>query len=503
MANLTKYTRTQTGAMTRHYERAKDKNGEYLKFGNQDIDTSKSHLNYNLAPERNGGQLEFIKQRTSEVRCLARENINVMCSWIITAPEGLATGREYREKQRPLLRFEGRQAEENLKTFFEESYKFLNERYAKGSDRNVISAYVHMDETTPHMHYAFVPVVWDSKKGIDKVAAKTAVGRLDLSTFHPELERHMANVFGCEIGILNDATKEGNKSIEELKQGTAKAELEKMDYEKANLEGYNYYLRLENRDGEKQREDLTADNQRLELENREKERLLIEKQNELKNIDVNIAQKRAVLDDLEARYTLPLKKEIEALKGQKNTLKTDIKINAEQLKNIKGVVLNKNEVNQIQQNIEFTAFGNKIKIKKEDYDNLVKTALDNPNIKNSEKIIRASDKIAELKTENEELRQENKDLKQRVSASWSERTHYANKSYNLELKIDDIETKMDNIKKQYQAYQNRVGKVLSKISPEADKQFRSEWQNESALEQEAQETMERMERARDMGGYER
>jgi len=70
-----------------------------------------------------------------------------MCSWVITAPKNL-TDSEHR-------------------LFFQEVYSFLNQRYADGSDKNVISAYVHMDESMPHLHYAFVPVVHDKKKGID------------------------------------------------------------------------------------------------------------------------------------------------------------------------------------------------------------------------------------------------------------------------------------------------------------------------------------------------
>jgi len=163
-------------------------------------------LNYNLAPERDGGQLSFISKRTSEVKFHNRENVNVMCSWVITAPKDLADNEHA--------------------IFFRESYAFLNQRYADGRDTNVISAYIHMDETQPHLHYAFVPVVHDNKKGIDKVSAKIAVDRRDLQTFHQDLEQHMAGVFGREIGILNEATKDGNKSIDELKRGTAQAELD-------------------------------------------------------------------------------------------------------------------------------------------------------------------------------------------------------------------------------------------------------------------------------------
>ena len=58
----------------------------------------------------------------------------------------------------------------------------MNERYGK---ENVISAYVHFDEVTPHMHYAFVPVVEDKKKGGYKLSAKSHNKKL--GTFHKTL----------------------------------------------------------------------------------------------------------------------------------------------------------------------------------------------------------------------------------------------------------------------------------------------------------------------------
>jgi len=225
MANVQKYTKAQIGGLTRHYERSKKENGEYQQFGNQEIDISKSHLNYNLAPERDGGQLTFINNRTSEVKCQNRSDVNVMCSWVITAPAGLASDIEYGADDKPRLSFDGN--EDELKLFFQESYKFLNQRYANGGDKNVISAYVHMDEVTPHLHYAFVPVVHDERKNIDKVSAKIAIDRLDLQTFHQDLEQHMTKIFGRELGLLNNATKEGNKDVLQLKRESAIATAEK------------------------------------------------------------------------------------------------------------------------------------------------------------------------------------------------------------------------------------------------------------------------------------
>ena len=41
--------------------------------------------------------------------------------------------------------------------FFEATTALLNDRYGQ---ENAVAAVVHYDETTPHLHYAFVPVVY-------------------------------------------------------------------------------------------------------------------------------------------------------------------------------------------------------------------------------------------------------------------------------------------------------------------------------------------------------
>jgi len=263
MANMQKYTRGQIGGLTRHYERGKREDGTYYKFGNQEIDTEKTHLNYNLAPQRDGGQLSFIGKRTSEVKCHNRADVNVMCSWVITAPKGLT--------------------ETEQRTFFRQAYDFLNQRYAGGSDKNVISAYVHMDEVTPHLHYAFVPVVHDKKKGIDKVSAKIAIDRRDLQTFHEDLERYMAEVFGREVGVLNEATKDGNKAINELKRGTAHAELTSIQQ---NITESRNILA-----------DVLLDSSVAEIERREYNKLLTEKT----NINKELADKKSMIENLKAQ----------------------------------------------------------------------------------------------------------------------------------------------------------------------------------------------------------
>lgn len=208
MANVKKATRAAMGHLMRHYERSIDENGEYIKFGNQQIDPSRTHMNYNLAPAHN--QLEFTHNRLKEVRVLKRKDVNVMCSWVVTAPKELP--------------------EEYHKEFFERTYKYLQQRYDPNG-KNTISAYVHMDEVSPHMHFAFIPVVYDKKKKCEKVSAKEVINKTDLQTFHKDFQSEMDKFvsehgyqFNCNV--LNGATLEGNKSIEELKRGTAQQTLQ-------------------------------------------------------------------------------------------------------------------------------------------------------------------------------------------------------------------------------------------------------------------------------------
>jgi hypothetical protein len=95
MAHVAKYSKAAVGHLAKHFERAKDENGDYVKFSNISIDTEKSHLNYNLTTHQSKKQGDFIKQHCSEVRCLNRKDVNVVCDWVITAPTTL-TDNDYK-----------------------------------------------------------------------------------------------------------------------------------------------------------------------------------------------------------------------------------------------------------------------------------------------------------------------------------------------------------------------------------------------------------------------
>lgn len=179
------------GNMLAHYNRTKASSKSL-------IDPARTHLNYNLADtDQPLSQLDFIHKRLSEIKVLNRKDVNVFCDWIVTAPQELSEN-EYAD-------------------FFRETYKFLNDRYGK---ENVISAYVHMDESQPHIHYAFVPVTIDKKKNILKLSAKEVITLKELKSFHKDLSTRLNSFFVQDIGILNGATDLGNQTIKQLRNSS-------------------------------------------------------------------------------------------------------------------------------------------------------------------------------------------------------------------------------------------------------------------------------------------
>jgi hypothetical protein len=163
---------------------------------------SKTHENYNLAAFQTLPQAEFMNKCLGQLKIFKRDDVKYLCDWTVTLPRGME-----HEKRR----------------FFDEVFLFLTDKYKQ---ENVVSAYVHKDENQPHMHFAFIPVAMNKKKNVEKLCSKAVVNRDELLSFHDELDAHLTKAFGYDTGIKkNGATKEGNKSIDELKRETAIKEL--------------------------------------------------------------------------------------------------------------------------------------------------------------------------------------------------------------------------------------------------------------------------------------
>ena len=147
----TKYKRENLKGIYRHNER-RNKN-----YSNKNINPELSHLNYSLKDCKHSYEKEFdlIKEKYN-LKGQIKTVSNIACEYIITSDK------EY---------FNSIGIDET-KRYFETAYKFVCE-YKNLGEQYILSARVHMDEETPHMHLVFIPVIHTKdKKGnsIDKIA---------------------------------------------------------------------------------------------------------------------------------------------------------------------------------------------------------------------------------------------------------------------------------------------------------------------------------------------
>lgn len=189
---------------------------ESSKSKNNDIDPYRTILNYDLHNEDkinyNHRVKEIIAEGYKGAKAI-RKDATVMTSTIITSDKGF---------------FDKLSLEEQRK-FFEEAYNFLKECYG---EKNIVSAVVHMDETTPHMHLTAVPLTDDGK-----LSAKTIIDRKFLRHIQKAIpELLQSKGFDIERGV----------------EGSAKGHTETDDYKKEQLKK----LRAENKELKRQNEEL-------------------------------------------------------------------------------------------------------------------------------------------------------------------------------------------------------------------------------------------------------
>lgn len=113
---------------------------------------------------------------------------------------------------------------EESKRYFKESYDFIC-KYKNLGERNIISAVVHMDEDTPHMHLLFIPVVHSTDKQgnkIDKVCCRDFwKGRNSYRDLQNAYFKHISEKgFKLERGELVEVTNREHYSVQEFKQIT-------------------------------------------------------------------------------------------------------------------------------------------------------------------------------------------------------------------------------------------------------------------------------------------
>ena len=198
-----KYKRENLMAVYRHNER-KNKN-----YSNKDIDRTKSYLNYSLKDPEFNYVKEFDKIiKKYDLKGQIKIVSNIVCEYMITSDSD----------------FFKRIGEEETKRYFSTAYKFVSE-YKDLGEKYILSAKVHYDEKSPHMHLIFLPIVHTTdKKGnpIDKLAcsefwkAKDSYRQLQNAFFEYMVE----NGFDLQRGLPKEETERMHYTLKEYKNIT-------------------------------------------------------------------------------------------------------------------------------------------------------------------------------------------------------------------------------------------------------------------------------------------
>lgn len=202
----------ETKRMYEHWSRAKDDHGQYITY-----------------PREAGGAAHIHRERTAE-----NYTIGVVhpASWI---DERLKHVYQKPGQKKPVqscdivITLPKTEDPANMETFFNAAYDSLMKLY--GQKDNVIGCWVHLDESQPHMHFAFLPIAErkPSKRTRPDCLEKISTAaywpkKSSLQQMHRTVQKDLDKAMGHHVEVLNGITSAqgGNKTIAQLKSETAK-----------------------------------------------------------------------------------------------------------------------------------------------------------------------------------------------------------------------------------------------------------------------------------------
>ena len=178
-----KYKGPAISPIEAHNERTKE---QYAS--NPDIDTSRSRYNLHLVQPQ-GRYREEADRMIAAAHCRVRkDSVRVVEALVTASPEF------FKDKSRS-----------EIKAYFEYALEFLR---SKQDSQTFISAVVHMDEKTPHLHLCFVPLTPDGR-----LSAKEIIGnRKNLVKWQDEFWQHMVKQYP-ELERGESASQTGREHI--------------------------------------------------------------------------------------------------------------------------------------------------------------------------------------------------------------------------------------------------------------------------------------------------
>lgn len=198
-----KLTRAQAMGAYKHNER-KTRN-----HSNKNIDSTKTELNYYLKKNELSYIKEFDKTKEKyDLKGQIRSNSIIICEMIFTSDAD----------------FFNKIGQQETKRYFNESYKFIC-NYKNLGEKYIISAVVHLDEGTPHMHLIYVPVIHTKDKvgnEIDKVCSRDFwKGRDSYRNLQNDFYEYITSKgFELKRGLTSQETGRKHETIQDFKQIT-------------------------------------------------------------------------------------------------------------------------------------------------------------------------------------------------------------------------------------------------------------------------------------------
>lgn len=181
-------------------ERENERNENYKSTRNPQIDKSKTRLNYHTMPYEKK-YLSFIDERIRQLSAKrkVKDDAVLITSFI------LGSDKEF---------FDGLTAEQQ-KQFFADCTDFFSERYGK---ENVVSAVVHLDESTPHLHLNLMPVT------DGRLCAKVLFDRTALRDLQTDFYEVVGKKYGLKRGKEGSTAKHLDTVAFKTKKMTEAAE---------------------------------------------------------------------------------------------------------------------------------------------------------------------------------------------------------------------------------------------------------------------------------------
>lgn len=173
---MEKYKRQEVSPIEEENER-----DENYQASNQNIDSSRTKENYHIVyPFKSF--IEIINKRLSqlELKRKIRSDAILMNSFVVTSDGEFFKGLHPWEQQ----------------DFFRDCVQFFEDKYG---EENMISAVVHLDETTPHLHLNFVPI------NDGRLSSKSLFDRQKLAQLQTELWEKVGKKYGLQRGKLGSA----------------------------------------------------------------------------------------------------------------------------------------------------------------------------------------------------------------------------------------------------------------------------------------------------------